>query len=448
MKSAKQMNSFGAVCVVVGSIIGSGIFAAPSIVAQFSPSLFITAAIWIVGTIMCLCGGQIYGRLAQHFPHSGGQYVFIRESFNPSIAAVYGWISFLVMCPLMIAGSSLFFGEQLRFLAPNISTFEIKMIGLFLALLFTFLNHRGIELAGRFQSVLVVLLVAVLFLVTASSYAKLMPSEIPVSHDSFRSGSLTQGLWALAIVLWTFEGFNAATFLTGEIKNGAQRSIKIVFLALAIVIISYFAFINAVHRYIPYENLIHSPNVGTTLASLSLGSYGGLVVFILTCLTIASALHTSIMIGPRITSRLALDGLCWERLSRTHARYRSPSFALWSQMALVSVFLLAGSFEMLISFFIIVNWLFYGITAMGYHNLARNRNIHHSFWDKISILLFLSGVWTLLTFQVVSQPRLTAAGLAFVSALYGILRYLSGKQVIKGLSKGEISEPKTAAHLI
>jgi basic amino acid/polyamine antiporter, APA family len=420
--NVKKMSSFGAVCVVVGSIVGSGIFVAPALVAQFSSSILVTATLWTLGALMCLSGAVIYARLAEQFPQSGGQYIFIRESFSPSLAAIYGWLSFLAISPLMIAGSALFFGEQLKVFWPDVSLVTVKVTGLLLCLMFTYLNHRGIELAGRLQGILVVLLIVTLVVLTLSPYftssQHIASQPLTTSTGNFAGLSLNKGLLALAMVLWSFEGFNSATFLTGEIKDGARQIQKIMLTSVALVALVYFGFVTSAHRYIPIDQLAGSTNVGTSIALMSFGSDAQVFVFVLTCLGIATTLHTSIMIGPRITKSMASDGLCWDKLATNHPRHLSPSAALWCQLALVTAFLVLGNFQTLITLFVIVNWFFYGLTAVGFFKLFQSRGMQHKGWDRLCLCLFLSGVTALIAFQLVSEPALTAGALAFVAILH------------------------------
>ena len=366
-QTAQKIDRLGGVSLVVGSILGSGIFIAPGLIAAFSGSWLMALAFWFVGGAACAIGAAIYGQLGLLFPQGGGQYVYLRNLMGDRYSKLYGRASLWIICPTMLAGTSLFFGELWKGYF-HLSEVAVKLIGIGCIVVFTLLNSRGIRLAGFVQKALVLIHVLLLVGVLIISFAKL--PGLQLSSYSFTPDwgqlSLTKGIVALAAVLWSYEGFNALTFITNEIQGGERNVRKIGVYGCAIVLALYLAFNWVTLTNIPFASLVGAPNAAVMLMGMVFGEVGGFFVFLLTILGVASVLHASLIIGPRVIAAMASDGVIWRKMSELDTETGSPTPALWFQCAITIVFILIGHFEGLITCFVVLNWLFYGVTVVGY----------------------------------------------------------------------------------
>ncbi len=417
-RPVEQLDFIGALSIIVGSILGSGIFIAPGLIAAFSPNLTLTFAFWIVGGLVCAIGAAIYGSLGLRFPQGGGQYVYLRESLGTKYSRFYAWASIAVICPTMLAGTALFFASQWEIFFP-LHPGLVKAIAVFVVMFFTYLNTRGIHLAGNVQKALVLAHVA-LFLGVIFFSAQRLPNHELVNYPAFTGFgglSFSKGIVALAAVLWSFEGFNSVTFITNEIRGGERNVRKIALVGCGVVLALYLLFNLVALNGTSPTALAHSPNVAASLMSQAFGLRGGLWVFALTLLGLATVLHTSVIIGPRIISATARDGLVWGGLSRLSGEHSAPKNALWFQFGIVLLYVFVGHFESLITCFIVLNWLFYGLTVTGYLKV-RGAGIRPI--ERAGAYFFICMVVFLLGSQFIENPGLAAAGVVvFAIGVYG-----------------------------
>lgn len=416
---AKKLDPLGGVALVIGSILGSGIFVAPSLIASFSNSLWISALFWIVGGLVCTAGALIYGGLGLRFPEGGGQYVFLKRTLGERYSNFYGWLSMLVIGPSMNAGTALFLAALCQGVWPDSQSFQ-KPLAIFLLVIFTFLNTRGLQVSSGVQKAMVVIQITLFLAVMILSFLFLGNGEVgsylraPLLENQF---SLKTAIVALAAVLWSFEGFNSVTFLTNEVENGERNVRRIALTGSLIVIVLYLIFNLAVLANIPADVLKTQTNAASYLMTRLFGGKAAWVVFALTVLGVANVLHSSITIGPRVIAATVRDRQKYLRLAKLSKRTGAPVFALWFQGLVAIVYVLIGRFESLMVTFIVMNWLFYGLVAVGYLRV-RDR---HGPQSEIAIAgLFLSMVVTLLASQFFENPRLACGGLlAFAVGVYG-----------------------------
>ena len=238
LSSLQQIGTLAAISVVVGSIIGTGIFLAPTVVASFTTSISLVVLLWVLGGILCFVGADIYGKLGIIFPNGAGQYVYLRECLGENFSMLYGWLSFLVISPTMIASIALFFGIQLKLLFPGISSLYTKESALVMVAAFTFINCMGIKTAGSVQRIVVSLqiLIITLFSISVIIYCH---GNTPILQFNEQTYSLRTGVLAFVAILWSFEGFNSLTFITDEVRDGYRRIRWLTFAGCAVVFLIY-----------------------------------------------------------------------------------------------------------------------------------------------------------------------------------------------------------------
>lgn len=424
MTNPRRMDSLGGIALVLGSILGSGIFVAPSLIAAFSQSLWVTLAFWGFGGLVCTAGAVIYGSLGLQFPQGGGQYVFLRETLGPRYSTFYGWLSMAVICPVMVAGMALFFVALCKDVWPVIGELD-KPVALGLLIIFTFINSCGLRLSSGVQKAMVLTQIVLFLSVIGLSFTYLPGRELgayigaPFIQSPF---SLGKGILALAAVLWSFEGFNSITFLTNEVEDGDKNVRRIALTGCVIVIILYLLFNSAALANIPPSDLVTQTNAASYLVGAVFGTRASWIVFALTILGVANVLHASLTIGPRVIAATVSDRKRFTQLARVHPRTGAPNTALWFQCAVAGIYVLIGHFDSLMTTFIVLNWIFYGLVAIGYLRIRnRIRRSSSERWrDGVTVGVFLAMVVLLLASQVIESPWLAIFGLvAFLMGVYG-----------------------------
>jgi basic amino acid/polyamine antiporter, APA family len=417
---ARKLDPSGGVALVIGSILGSGIFVAPSLIASFSTSFWIFALFWICGGIVCTAGALIYGGLGLRFPEGGGQYIFLKRTLGERYSNLYGWLSMLVIGPSMNAGTALFLAALCQGVWPQSQAFQKPLAVAFL-FGFTFLNTTGLQISSGVQKTMVITQITLFLGVMLLSFFFLPNQEVgsylgaPIIESQF---SLKNAIVALAAVLWSFEGFNSVTFLTNEVVNGEKNVRRIALTGSLIVIGLYLIFNFVVLANIPASVLKSQTNAASYLMIQLFGSRAAWVVFVLTILGVANVLHSSITIGPRVIAATVRDRQKFLRLAEVNKNTGAPVFALWFQCVIALVYVLVGHFESLMVTFIVMNWLFYGLVAIGY--LQIHKNAGRKKRELAIAFVFLSMVVTLLASQFFENPGLACVGMmVFALGVYG-----------------------------
>lgn len=424
----RQIGWVSGISIVVGSIFGTGIFVAPAISASASSSYLFIAGLWILGACLCYLGADLYGRLGRIFPEGGGQYVYLKKCLGEPYSVLYGWLSFLIICPTMLAGLALFFSSQVKIYYPELSPVHLKLIAIGFIAMLTVVNCRGIEAAGLLQKVVVVLQLGLVLIPIAVVWcwvgAPSTDGSAGVIGD-VPQFSLTKALFAFVAILWSFEGFNTLTFVTDEVKNGYRTIRRLTLAGCWVVFVIYFMVNLTAFRFLTLGELRQTKNVAVSLSELGLGSAGAVVVLLLTMVAILSTVHAALLIGPRITRVLAADGYILKFLKEVHPLYTSPNNALWFQLGLVVLYILSGTFENLISWFIVINWIFYSLVMVGLMRISKQPccvdgqvMIQNPTLERLKCLVFIIFVFVFILGNVIDNPIPSVVGfLVFVLGL-------------------------------
>lgn len=427
----RQIGMFPAIALVVGSIVGTGIFVTPSMIAQFTLDPIQIGLLWLVGSLLCLIGGDLYGRLGQKFPVGGGQYVYLLESMGRPVALVYGYMSFLVLAPTMIAGFSMFLGEQVQMFFPSLGAQYIQIIALSFLALITLINCLGIQTTGGVEKWIVttqiVLILALFVGLELAAGERFTALGAEASDPSLKAAAL-----ALVGILWSFEGFNCLSFVAHEVRNARHKLRLYVLLGCLIVFILYLLLNYLAFTFLSKDQLLQSPNIALPLAELAFGSYGRTLTGTVMIVAVFMTSIPAVLIGPRVTCEMANEGWMPRFLSKLHPRSTSPNNAILAQFVLASGFVFLGSFEWLITCFITVSWVFYILVGIGFWRLEKRK----SWIDRAEVVLFIVLAFMVVAMQVRSEPSLSLkgfimAGLGYLAAQYFNRRTRSSNAKLK-----------------
>jgi APA family basic amino acid/polyamine antiporter len=358
-----------ATAIVVGTIIGSGIFLVPHEMMQATGSSGLVYLAWIVGGLLSLFGAMTYAELSTLIPDTGGEYVYIRGVYGDLPAFLYMWTWFAVAKPASIASVTTGLARTLA-IFPAFAWLDrtaihfpfpvawSQLFAIAATWLITGLNYLGIKKAGDFQLVFT-WLKGVLILVIAGFCFTSSSGGLANFRTSFSGahGGFGGFMIALIAALWAYDGWNDLTMVAGEVKH-PERSLPIALIAgLAIVSILYMATNAAIQ-------IAAAPRPAVTALALVTGHWGAALVSIAMAVSIIVTLNGTIMSGARVPFAAARDGLFFRRMADIHPRFQSPSTSLIVQALLTTGLLLAvGRFQQLFELAIFAEWLFYMITA-------------------------------------------------------------------------------------
>ena len=373
----RALNVRHATAIVVGTIIGSGIFLVPQEMTRAVGSARLVYLAWVVGGILSLFGALTYAELGAMKPDAGGEYVYVRDAYGPLPGFLYMWTWFVLAKPASIAsvttGIMRVLGAFAAFAfltkaAVHVGAWEITY-GQFGAMLFTLLisglNYVGVRKAGDFQLFFTVLKV-VMILVTAG----IAFSYVGGSWANFGStyanatGGFAGFMTALVAALWAYDGWNDLNMVAGEIAE-PQRSIPIALIVGVGIIGVLYMLTNAAVQYVlPATTIAGSSSPSALSTTVAIGAAGGLIVAAGMALSMVVTLNGTIMSGARVPFAAARDGYFFKGMAEVHPRFRTPAVSIVVQAVMaVALLLVVGKFQALFSLAIFAEWLFYMIAT-------------------------------------------------------------------------------------
>ncbi len=418
-----------ATAIVVGTIIGSGIFLVPQEMMRAVGSSQLVYLAWITGGLLSLFGAMTYAELGAMLPYAGGEYVYLRGAYGDVTAFLYMWTWFAVAKPASIASVTSGLARTLGVfpafhgLENNIGPLPVtwaQIFAIFVTWLITGLNYLGIKKAGDFQLVFTCLK-AVLILVIAG-FCFLSPlgrwSNFATSFPG-ATGGFSGFMIALIASLWAYDGWNDLTMVAGEVKR-PERNLPLALIGGLFIVGALFMVTNAAIQYIlPAVQIAASPRPAVTAMGIISGSRGAALVSAGMALSIFVTLNGTIMSGARIPFAAARDRLFFSKLATIHPRFQSPSTSLVVQGLLASLLLLAlGRFQQLFELAIFAEWLFYMLTATTvfvYRRKAPNAVRPYKVWGyPLLPALFVIGAGILLYSSYTSNLKGSLIGTAII----------------------------------
>jgi APA family basic amino acid/polyamine antiporter len=363
--------------IVVGTIIGSGIFLVPTEMMAAVGSSGLVYLAWIVGGLLSLFGAMTYAELGSMMPYAGGEYVYLRGAYGDRTSFLYMWTWFAVAKPASIASVTSGLARTLGIFAVfhwldtaaigsgHYAVMWSQLFAIAMTWLITGLNYLGIKKAGDFQvvftvlkAVLILVVVGFCFGSSLGSWGNFSTSVAPVP------GGMTGFMIALIATLWAYDGWNDLTMVAGEVKN-PEKNLPFALIGGLFVVGALFMATNAAIQYIlPAVQIAASPRPAVAALSVVAGPAGAALVAAGMALSIFVTLNGTIMSGARIPFAAARDGLFFPQFATIHPRFKSPSVSLVIQGLLSTVLLLAlGRFQQLFELAVFAEWLFYMLTA-------------------------------------------------------------------------------------
>jgi APA family basic amino acid/polyamine antiporter len=406
-----------ALSIVIGCVIGAGVFLVPNLIAQNLSSAAWILGIWIFAGVVSFFGALACAELGAAMPSTGGQYVFIREAFGPLAGFLCGWTNFLISRGAQSAWLAVVLSIYISYFHP-FGPLASKAIAVAAIALFTFVNYRGVSLGALVQkSFAAAKLIGILVIVGSAflfGHAAAAPAATPapVTFSSF-------GV-ALIACLLAYDGWVQMSFVAGEIKNPRRNILFALGFGIAAVIAVYLLANMAYLRVLSIPEIAASTLVGADAAERVLGPVGGTLVSTIILLSIIGSLNGAILTCPRVYFAQAQDGLFFRRFGEVHPRYKTPAFAILAQGVWAIVLIVSGSYETLIDYAMFAIWLSYVFMIAGVLVLRRTQPDlprPYKMWGyPVTPLLFLGVALWFLGNMLVTRPIPSLAGLGLIAA--------------------------------
>jgi len=364
-RPGRQLGFFDAVCMMVGIVIGVGIYESPPRVAAnvSDPTALLLA--WALGGVLAFIGALCYAELATAYPRSGGDYVYLSRAYGSWVGFLYGWAELLVIRTGSIAAMSFVFSDYMTRIAPlgprSSVVYAVCIVGLL-----SLVNVRGVREGTWTQNALTVSKVLGLsMIVLIGVFSTLTPGSSP-SASPISSGSFPL---AMIFVLWTYGGWHENAYIAAEVKEPQRNIPRSLLLGTGLVTLMYLAINWAFLRGLGFQQVRASQAVAADVLSLSFGSAGAHLMVILVAVSALGAVNGQIFTGARISYALGQDHWVLSRLGTWSERFGTPTWALITQ-ALITMTLIVtiGSrdgFEALVKYTAAVFWFFFLLTGIS-----------------------------------------------------------------------------------
>jgi APA family basic amino acid/polyamine antiporter len=433
----RSLGLWSAVAVVVGTVIGSGIFLVPTDMIQAVGSPGMVFVVWIFGGILSLFGALTYAELSAALPGAGGEYVYLKAAYGPFFGFIYGWTQTWVAKSASIAtlatGFYTYLGEFFPGLThvaytaaipvgPHGGAFEVRYGQIFAMGLILFLagmNYLGVRLSGGVQVALTGLKVALIGgiiltgLLLGHGHMANFESAMPANP-----GGIAGFFAALVAALWAYDGWNNAGMLGSEIERPERTLPRALILGTSSVIVIYLLTNLAYFYVLSGSEVGASARVAAEMMRRAVGPTGGALVSAAALISIFAALNGSILSGSRVPYAMARDGLFFKSISRVHPRFYTPGASILLLGGWSSLLLLSGQFRELYTLVIFPSWILYGMTAMAVIVLRAKRpdlpRPYKVLGYPLVPALFVLVTLALLYSTLVTSPRESGIGLGLI----------------------------------
>ncbi|MFC1563076.1 APC family permease [candidate division KSB1 bacterium] len=362
----RELRLIDSVALIVCSVIGSGIFLVPSAVAQNIQEPGMTLLIWIFTGAIALFGGLSYAELGSIMPFTGGQYVYIKESYGNFLSFLYGWTLFWIINSGSIATLAVAFSMYYKYLFP-VEIVTQKLIAVGCVAILTAINYRGIRFNAMIQNVFAFVKVGSLLLIIIFGFS-VAKGNLNNMHPLFPSEFSLKYLSVIGIAmvgtLWTYEGWHLLNFVSGEIKN-PKKNIPISLVTGILILISIYLMANILYfYYMPISEIANSDFLAAETTERFAGAIGGIFITAVILISVFGAAHSNLVAGPRVFFAMAKDKLFFSKLATVHPKFKSPHISvviqgLWSAV----LTLIIGTYSGLFTFVISAAAIFYALTV-------------------------------------------------------------------------------------
>ena len=425
---SQKLGLDSAAALVVAEVIGIGIFLTPAGMARDLGSPLLLLVVWLLMGAAVLCGALSYGELAARFPEAGGNYVYLRQTWGPAVAFLYGWKSLLVMDPGLTAALAAGLGKYTAAVVPLTATGE-KAVAMAAILGLAALSVLGMRVAGNimrlFAAVKLLLLAAIIVLGFTSSHGA-WSHFVPFASPRPGTPPLFAGLAGGVLgAFFAVAGFWDIAKISGEIRNPARTLPRALAIGVGVATVIYLLVSGAFIRLVPMESAASGPAFAAQAGAALFGESGGKVFALIVMIAILGTLGAVIVTAPRVSYAMARDGYLPASIGRLHPRFGTPVRAIALQAMLACVVVGLATFDAILGYFIFITVAFEALTVACLYRLPRPEagafRVPGYPWTPLLFQLMLASIMVVLA---AGRPFEAALGTGIVALGYPVYRLL------------------------
>jgi APA family basic amino acid/polyamine antiporter len=414
---ARRLGSFDATMIVMGGIIGSGIFINPSVVARQVHTPALILGVWIAGGVIALLGAFVYAELAALRPETGGQYAYLRDAYHPSVAFLYGWALLLVVQSGGMAAVAVTCARYTSELTGTVIPDAALATAVLLVL--TIINCFGVRSGSNTQTVLMLLKLVAIVMVITVPFLWSRGRVAPATAGGPPAATLAALAAAMTPVMFAYGGWQTASFISGELRR-PQRDLAIGLLAGVVGVVAVYVGVNVacLHTLGP-AGLAATKTPASEVMRLALGERGATLIAIGIAISTLGFLSQSMLTAPRVYYAMAADGLFFRSVARVHPTTRVPVIAIALQGVVAIVIALSGTYEQILGYVVSVDFIFFGLTGIALFLFRRRDATSAGFrtpGHPVTTLIFTLACWLVVAGTISEAPKNSAIGLGIVAA--------------------------------
>jgi APA family basic amino acid/polyamine antiporter len=450
LELVRGLGPWASAAIVVGTMIGTGIFLKPAEMAREGRFVSIVFAAWIIGAILSMFGALSFAELGAAIPEAGGEYAYLRRGFGPHWGFMFGWMHSIVGRPSSMSSIAAGIARFASFLIPAVAApiFTLHMpafaglkpydfvftwaqpVAVLWLVIMTIVNYLGVRLGGAVQVVLtLVKILSVLVVIGVAFFSgtgSAHPAD-PVWPSALNGGILTAFLAALAAALWAYDGWEDLNLVGSEVENPQKNFPRALLGGVALVAAIYLLFSAACLRVLPFDAVANSSHIASDVVERVAGHGAAYWMTLAMVISAIGSLNSSVLSGARVPYAMARDGLFFKIADGIHPKFLTPSRALIFQGILAGLMALTGTFEELTNLFIFAGWIFYGLAVVALFRLRKTEPEMlrpYRCWGYPWVPgIFVVGALALTLSILVQRPGRSLIGLLLIAAGLPFYRY-------------------------
>ncbi|MEN6561829.1 MAG: amino acid permease [Acidobacteriota bacterium] len=367
------------VMIVIGGVVGSGIFLSPSEIAAAVPSPLLMLLVWVVGGMFSFFGAVAFAELGAAMPEAGGIYIYLREAYGPLLSFLFGWTLFLVIDSGSIATLAVAFSHNILPRFVDMSPVVMKIIAAAFVLFLGAVNYVGLRWGSKLQNwttylkmgAIGIICIGVFFFAKGHGQVRNFVEPGPGPFNFGLLGAFGIGLVAS---LWAYKGWEAATYSAGEVKN-PKKNLPLGILIGTVAVIVLYVLANLAYLYImPVGKIAASEGrVALDVMQIIGGPFWASLITFLILFSILGAANQNMLTSPRVYFAMARDGMFFKKIAECHPKFLTPHVSIMAITAWSIVLTLTGTFKQLFTYVIFGEWIFFGMTVFSVIVLRKKR---------------------------------------------------------------------------
>jgi APA family basic amino acid/polyamine antiporter len=421
------------VSIVIGGVIGSGIFLVPADIARGVGAPLLIFGVWIVGGLLSYFGALAFSEMGAAMPRAGGMYNFLKESYGSLLAFLFGWTLFLVIDSGAIATLTVAFSSNYLPYFIKLSPLAQKFVSAGFILFLVVVNYVGVRWGANLQNFLTVIKFAALVIICGVVFVLAKGNAgnfIKPAPAAFSMGLLGSFGIALVASLWAYKGWESATYSAGEVKH-PERNLPLGLLIGTMACVIIYVLTNLAYLYVlPAGEIANSPRIASVVMNRTIGPLGASIISFVILFSIMGAANQTILCSPRVYFAMARDGLFFKKIAEAHPKFLTPHISIialgvWSLI----LTLLLTTFQALFTYVIFGEWIFFGLTVGAVIILRKKRpdmqRPYKTFGYPVTPIIFILAALFISGNSLIRQFKETVFGLIII--LLGVPAYLYWK---------------------